>query len=104
MADQRTLVAMINSKATVLALAALLGGMALFAVGCGEKDPGPSAETQKQSDRLSQIQQSSGGDWNKMSQADKDYMINELGQGSEAKAKMLLGPPAKGTPGQVPGR
>lgn len=66
---------------------------ALLLVGCGDRDPGPSPETQKQSDRLAQIQERSGGDWNKLTAEDKNYLVNELAHGSEASAKMLLGPP-----------
>lgn len=67
-------------------------------VGCGDREPGPSADTQKQSDRLSEIQKRSGGDWSKLTPEDRDYLVKDLAHGSETGAKMLLGPPPA-TPG-----
>ncbi|HTQ09728.1 MAG TPA: hypothetical protein VMI31_06620 [Fimbriimonadaceae bacterium] len=81
--------------------AILLAVVAMGAVACGDRDPGPSAETQKQADRLAQIQQRTGSDWNKLTPDDKDYLVNQLAHGSESTAKMLLGPPSHkpGKPG-----
>ena len=77
-----------------LALLALFSG-SLIAAGCGDHEAAPSAETQQQSTKLEDIEQRSGGDWNKLTAADKDYMVNTLAHGSEASARMLLGPPPK---------
>lgn len=77
----------------------LLAAVASFLlVGCGDRDPGPSADTQKQSDRLAQIQERTNGDWSKLTPEDRDYLVKDLAHGSESLAKMLLGPP-KATPG-----
>ena len=81
----------------------IAAAVAIFAAGCGEKDPGPSAETQKQSDRLSQIQTKTNSDWKKLTPEDKDYLVNQLAHGSESTARMLLGPPSH-APGKPAGR
>jgi hypothetical protein len=67
--------------------------LALGLAGCGKDDSAPSDQTVKQSSRLEDIQRKSGGDWNKISDDDKKFLVQELGPGSESKAKMLLGPP-----------
>ena len=64
---------------------------------CGSND-GSSAETKQQASRLAQIQEKSGGDWNKLSEEDRNYLVNDLAHGNEASARMLLGPP-KANPG-----
>lgn len=76
----------------------------LAATGCGEKDPGPSAETVQQSDRLSQIQKSTGGDWNKLTPEDRDYLVNTLAHGNEQSARMLLSPAPSTGPQQRSGQ
>ncbi|MDR3688177.1 MAG: hypothetical protein P4L46_02275 [Fimbriimonas sp.] len=74
----------------------LAGVLAALAVGgCGHDDSAPSAKTQEQSSRLNEIQQKTGSDWSKLSDADKNYLINDLAHGSEQTARMLLGPPAR---------
>ncbi len=83
----------------------LLSGLALLAMGvgmsgCGSSDGEPDAATAKktaeQSDRLQQIQNLTQGDWNKLTPADKDYLVNQISHGSESTAKILLdGPPKK---------
>ncbi len=83
----------------LLSLAVLALGSSI--VGCGDKDPGPSKETEVQSDRLADIQKKTGGDWSKLTPADHDYLVNDLAHGSESSAKMLLGPPVA-TPGGAP--
>ena len=69
-----------------------VGGVII--AGCGEQDPGPSAETKKESDRLAEIQTKTNGDWSKLNAEDKKYLV-DLAHGSESSAKMLLGPPAR---------
>ena len=41
-------------------------------------------------DRLQEISDKSGGDWDKVSEDDKKYLINDVSHGSEQSAKMLL--------------
>ena len=73
--------------------------------GCGSKDDSaPSAETAKQADRLTQIQTKTNGDWGKLSDADKSYLVNDLAHGSESTAKMLLGPSRPAKPAGVGGK
>lgn len=87
-------------KVYLFALSALaIAGIAM--AGCGDKDPGPSKETEQQSDRLADIQKKTGGDWSKLTTEDHDYLVKDLAHGSESTAKMLLGPPVA-TPGGPP--
>lgn len=89
----------------ILVILALTVGSAVL-VGCGEKDAEPSKETAQQSDRLSKIKKDSGGDWEKVSQADRDWLIRDICFGNEASARMMIsGPPKpKGGPyGGPPG-
>jgi len=75
--------------------------MAAFCIfGCGSGG-GESAETQKGADQLGDIKKRSGGDWEKLTAADKDFVI-KLAHGSESTAKMLIGPPRPG-PGKPAG-
>lgn len=70
-----------------LALALLAGG----AVGCGKStDDSLNKDQAAKADRLDTIAKQSGGDWNKVSPADKDYMLKSITSGNENSAKMLL--------------
>jgi hypothetical protein len=66
--------------------------LAVLLVGCGDKitDDGLSSKEKAASSRLDQIAKASGGDWEKISQADRDFLINEISMGSEQSAKMLI--------------
>jgi hypothetical protein len=81
-------------------LTALFGSFALL--GCGEKPPEPSKETTQQSDRLTKIRESSGGDWNKVSESDKEWIIKDLCFGNEGSAKLMIAPAGKKPGGQPP--
>lgn len=75
------------------------------AAGCsgGDNYKGPPAETQQKSSRLEDIQKKTGGDWNKLSAEDKDYLVNTISHGSESTAKMLIeagGQTPQGGPGR----
>ena len=87
--------------------------LACIAAGCSNGSSGPplDASQEQQANQLDQIAKKSGGDWNKLSAADKTAMI-QIG-GSEQGAKMLLlgksgkighqGGPPGGPPGAPPG-
>jgi hypothetical protein len=68
----------------------LLGlGLACIIGGCGNSGGPPlDANQEKQASQLDEIAKRSGGDWDKLSDADKKAMI-QIG-GSEQGAKMLL--------------
>jgi hypothetical protein len=80
---------------------------AALTMGCHSDAGQPLSDTQKTSaDRLATISKSSGGDWDKVSQEDKDYLIKNLANGDEHTAKMLIAPPPGahgGPPGAPPG-
>jgi PHP family Zn ribbon phosphoesterase len=69
----------------------LLAALALsVGVGCSKPDDGMKPEEKQMASRLEEITRKSGGDWNKLSEADRQYMVKEIGQGSEQSARMLL--------------
>jgi len=62
-----------------------------LALGCGESsDDGLTKDDQVKVDRIGQIATASGGDWSKVPDADKKYLVDEVSHGSEQSAKMLL--------------
>lgn len=71
----------------------LIGFLGLILAGCATNDmsdDGLSAGDKQAANRLAEIAKTSGGDWNKLSQSDKDYLVNDVAHGSEQTAKMLL--------------
>ena len=87
----------------------LLGAALLFfgfaVAGCSQTQDTSSPDQQKQASRLSEITKKTGGDWNKLTPADKQYLIQEIGKGDEGIARSVLqmnvprtpphGPPAR---------
>jgi hypothetical protein len=75
--------------------------------GCHSDNSQPLSDTQKQgADRLAKAARESGGDWDKVSREDKDYILKNVANGDEHTAKMLIAPPpgrAGGPPGGAPG-
>lgn len=70
-------------------LLALLFVAVLF--GCApSNDDGVSDKDRQAASRLDEIVKKSGGDWEKISQGDRDYLVNEIAQGSEISAKKLV--------------
>jgi hypothetical protein len=62
----------------------------MLAVGCSQPDDGiPPAEKQ-QANRFNEIAKASGGDWDKLSEADRQYLIKEIAHGNEQSARMML--------------
>ncbi len=62
-----------------------------FSGGCSKNEgDGLTKQETQMADRLDTIVKQSGGDWEKVSAADRDYLIKEVSQGSEQSAKMLL--------------
>lgn len=72
----------------------------LATAGCNSDDGKDSEKTNKDRDRLSQMREKSGGDWSKLSDADKAYVI-DIAHGDENSAHMLFNP--KGTHAPRPG-
>lgn len=97
-------------------LALLAFGFALTGgIGCNH-DSGLNPTQEKTANRLDEIVKKSGGDWEKLSESDRDFLIKEVAHGNEQSARTLLtvksrklptGPPAGGPsvggpPGGVP--
>jgi hypothetical protein len=88
-----------HSFLSVLALLLALSVVPAAVSGCRKEDSGLKPEQQQTADRLDEIAKRSGGDWDKLSQSDRDYMVKEIGHGSEQSARMVLS--AKGGKLQV---
>jgi hypothetical protein len=74
-----------------LSALAVLASLALLpSLGCNRMDDGMSSEQVQKADRLSEIARKSDGAWEKVSQADRDYILKEVTHGDEQSAKMLL--------------
>jgi hypothetical protein len=75
------------NKPALLALALLI-----VAVGCAPSggDDGLKKEDVQAASRVDQIAKASGGDWSKVSDTDKKYLVDEVSMGSEKSAQMLL--------------
>jgi hypothetical protein len=65
--------------------AAAIALLALSSAGCGKPEETPAAKTDQ---RVEEIVKRANGDWNSVSQTDKDYLVNEVARGSEMDAKM----------------
>lgn len=61
-------------------------------VGCGNSRTasGLDKHDQQMSDRLTQIMEKTHGDWNKLTPADREYLIKDVSQGNEQSARMLM--------------
>ena len=81
-----------GTKAMVL-LGVCVLAMSAFA-GCHSDKSEPLSTTQTQSaNRLADITKKSGGDWEKVSPEDRDYILKNLAYGNERTARMLIAPP-----------
>lgn len=69
-----------------------LSVLAAVLVGCGDgmSNDGVSDKDRQAASRLDQIVKDSGGDWEKIPQADRDYIVKEISMGSEPSAKKLV--------------
>ena len=89
-----------------MALLAVLMVATCAVTGCGKGDNRNSVE-QDRSNRLHQISQASGGDWDKVPAADRTYILTTFTHGNENSAKMLLlaiSGKLRGNPGGPPGK
>lgn len=70
----------------------ILATFVAFLVGCGNNmdDDGLNKGQKQAADRIDVIAKASGGDWDKVSATDRDYLVNTVSAGSEQSAKMLL--------------
>ncbi|HWA84256.1 MAG TPA: hypothetical protein VG820_12505 [Fimbriimonadaceae bacterium] len=74
----------------------------LALAGCSS-GTGLTKEDETRASRLDQIAKQSGGDWDKVSDADKQYVINEISRGSEESAKRLIQMKGRGPVTNAPG-
>ncbi|MGV3723499.1 MAG: hypothetical protein ACO1SX_21600 [Actinomycetota bacterium] len=58
--------------------------------GCGDRDRGLTSEQRASSDRLGEIAKRSGGEWDRLTPEDRNFLLNDLSHGNEQSARMLL--------------
>jgi|GEM_PF-1841073 len=91
------------SGRVVLAAMVCLPLASLTLAGCHSDNSAPLTATQVQSaDRLGQIRHASGGDWEKLSAEDRDFLL-KMANGNEHTARMLIMTPSGGAAGKGPG-
>lgn len=64
--------------------------LALVAAGCGERNNLAATPQGQALAKTNQIVGQSGGDWNKLSDSDRQYLVNGPGHGSEQQARQFL--------------
>ncbi len=62
----------------------------LWGVGCKRSSDGLTPEQRQSGDRLSQIAKRTDGDWSKLTQEERTFIVKELAYGNEQSARMLL--------------
>ncbi|MBM3492912.1 MAG: hypothetical protein FJX72_01115 [Armatimonadetes bacterium] len=62
----------------------------LPAIGCRKQDDGLTSSQRREGDRLSRIAKRTGGEWNKLTQEERTFLIKNLSYGNEGSARMLL--------------
>lgn len=78
------------SRLWLSALVVLSVGSLVPTIGCHGADDGLTDAQHQQADRLTEIAKKSDGDWEKVSQADRDYILKNITSGSEQSARMLI--------------
>jgi hypothetical protein len=70
----------------------IIGAVAVMVAGggCRGADDGLSDKQRDTADRLQRIVTASGGDWNKVPPADRQYVLTNVTFGNEGSARMLL--------------
>ncbi|HVK03543.1 MAG TPA: hypothetical protein VM490_08715 [Armatimonadaceae bacterium] len=73
---------------SLVAVALLLSGLCLG--GCQPRAESGDAAAEKMASDVNGLAAKSGGDWNKLSAQEKEYMVKEVSHGNEESAKKLL--------------
>ena len=95
--------AAVKRLGAVMFLCGLLATLPL--AGCSTPDDGIPAGEKKNAVRLDEIAKSSGGDFDKLAPADRDYVVKEIAHGDENAARMMIaakGGRLRGNPGAPP--
>lgn len=70
-------------------LPVVVSALLLVTAGCRNQS-GLDQQQEAQAFRLESIVKTSGGEWDRLRPADRDYLVRELGHGSETSARMLF--------------
>lgn len=84
----------------LVVLAAVAGVVNLRA--CSNSSGGLSREQVQKADRLHDIAKRTGGDWNRLTPEEKQFLVNELAYGNEQSARMLLWGASRQRPSSQP--
>lgn len=81
-----------KSRLPLIVLIIVLAGVAVVVNlrACSNASGGLSTEQVQQADRLHEMARRTGGDWNKLTPEEKQFLVNELAYGNEQSARMLL--------------
>ncbi len=74
----------------IILLFAVVASIALVGCSGSTSDDGLSPQEKQSASRLDDIAKKSGGDWDKLSQEDRDFLVKDLSMGSEISARKLL--------------
>ncbi len=86
----------------IVALAAVAVAVNLRA--CSPPSDNLPREQVQRANRLHEIARRTGGDWNRLTPDEKQFLVNELAHGNEQSARMLLwGASRQGPPSQPSG-
>lgn len=66
----------------------LCTALSLLFTGCGGPAISPAAASKME--KVDDLIKSSGGSWDKLSQSDRDYLIQKIGKGSPVSAQMTF--------------
>lgn len=69
----------------LVATAGIVGGL-----GCADGGDGLTAEQQGVQDQFEAIMERSGGQWDRLSAEDRDYVVNKLSNGNEQAARRMF--------------
>ncbi len=93
-----------KSRLPLIVLIIVLAGVAVVVNlrTCSDSTGGLSTEQVQQADRLHAIAKRTGGDWNKLTPEEKQFLVNELAYGNEQSARMLLWGASRQAPASQP--
>ena len=105
MAGQPAAIASRKRRIGKIVLMALTMPMLACLIGCQPPDDGIAPAEKQMADRFNGIVKSSGGDFDKLSTADREYVVKEVAHGDANTARMILAAKSgrlRGNPGGRP--
>lgn len=93
-----------KSRTSLIVLIIVLAAVAMVVNlrACTNSSGGLSREQVQRADRLHEIAKRTGGDWNKLTPEEKQFLVNDLAYGNEQSARMLLWGASRQAPASQP--